>query len=409
MESEAIKCQICSGTGLYKFLSLGHQPPSDSFITPQQLNEPETYYPLDVYYCEKCHLVQLGYAVDPETLFREYLYETGTNNSLRVNFHALAKLLVERFRLTGKDLAVDIGSNDGTLLEGYRPFNVKVLGVEPSTVAAIAAKKGIPTINSFFNEAAAAEIAKQYGKAKAITATNVFAHIKDIHQVVRGVKALLAKGGVFVTESHHLLSMITKMQYDSVYHEHLRYYSLKPLIYLFQQHGMEVLDAELITTHGGSIRVYACSKGDYNVSKNVAEIIAEEEKAGLYKKETYDIYRKKISEAKSRLQEILREIRKKGQRIVGVGAPAKGSTLLNYCAITPDLVDYIVEKSALKTGRLTPGTHIPIVAEERMFRDQPEYALLLSWNIKDELKPKLRAAGFKGKFIVPCPVPEVVS
>jgi len=402
-----MKCQICSGESLHKFLSLGHQPPSDSFLAQEQLNEPETYYPLDVYYCPDCCLAQLGYVVDPEAMFRNYLYTTGANNSLRENFRQLTKLLVDRFKLTGQDLAVDIGSNDGTLLEEYLPYKVKILGIEPSTVAKIAAEKGIPTLNEFFNEKTALKIAKEHGKAKIITATNVFAHVKELQSFVKGIEALLSSKGVFVTESHYLLNLIEEMEYDSIYHEHLRYYSLKPLIYLFNMHGMDVFDAERITTHGGSIRVYACKKGDYPISNNVKEILAMEEKAGLYRKETYDEFGKKVVEVKFKLQDMLREIRKSGKRIAGVGAPAKGSTLLNYCAIGPDLLDYTVEKSKLKTGRLTPGTHIPIVEEQRLFQDQPEYALILSWNIKDELMPKLKAAGFKGRFIVPIPAPKI--
>ncbi|HIG98714.1 TPA: class I SAM-dependent methyltransferase [Candidatus Woesearchaeota archaeon] len=402
-----MKCQICGSEETHRFLSLGHQPPSDSFVTKEQLNEPETYYPLDVYYCAGCHLVQLGYAVDPEAMFRDYLYTTGANNSLKASFANLTKHLAERFNLGQKDLAVDIGSNDGTLLEGYLPYKIKVLGVEPSTIAEIAKQKGIPTANEFFNEETALKLARENDNAKVITATNVFAHIKDVHSVVRGVKTLLAEGGAFVTESHHLLSMVTQMQYDSIYHEHLRYYSLKPLIHLFGKHGMEVFDAELITTHGGSIRVYACKKGDHPVSGNVATIISKEEKAGLYTSGAYDQFAKKVTEAKFKLQELLRDAKKKGRRIVGVGAPAKGSTLLNYCSITRDELDYTVEKSPLKIGRFTPGTHIPIVEEARMLRDQPEYALILSWNIKDEIIPKLRAAGYKGEFIIPCPEPHV--
>src|SRR3989338_293771 len=367
-----MKCQVCSGSKLHKFLSLGHQPVPDVFLTKEQLNEPETYYPLDVYFCEGCCLVQLGYAVDPQILFREYHYNTGTNESLRRNFKQLVDLLVKRFDLSKKDLAVDIGSNDGTLLEGYLPYNVKILGIDPSSVADIAIRKGIPTIKDFFNEETAGKITKKYGKAKIITATNVFAHIRDFDSFMKGIKKLLDDDGIFVTESHYLLSMINEMQYDSIYHEHLRYYSLNPLIKLFERFGMEVFNAEKITTHGGSIRVYACHKNSHKISRNIIEMAKIEEKAGLYKKETFFAYGKRVLENKLRLQEMLIGLKKKNKKIVGIGAPAKGNTLLNYCNITPDIMDYIAETSRLKIGKFTPGMHIPIVEESALFKGNPD-------------------------------------
>ncbi len=403
-----MKCQICSGSKLHKFLSLGHQPVPDVFLTKEQLNEPETTYPLDAYFCEDCCLVQLGYAVNPEILFKEYHYNTGTNESLKRNFKQLVDLIVKKFNMSKKDFAIDIGSNDGTLLEGYLPYNVKILGVDPSSVADIAIRKGIPTIKDFFNEETAGKITKKYGKAKIITATNVFAHIRDFDSFMKGIKKLLGDDGIFVTESHYLLSMINEMQYDSIYHEHLRYYSLKPLIKLFERFEMQVFDAEKITTHGGSIRVYACHKNSHKISRKITEMAKIEKKAGLYKKETFFGYGKKVLENKLRLQEMLIRLKKKNKKIVGIGAPAKGNTLLNYCNITPGIVDYIAETSRLKIGKFTPGMHIPVVDESMLFKDNPDYALLLSWNIKEILMPKLRKSGYKGKFIIPNPAPEII-
>ncbi len=394
---------------MYKFLSLGHQPVPDVFLTKEQLNEPEISYPLDVYFCENCCLVQLGYAVDPNILFKEYHYNTGTNESLKRNFKQLVDLLVKKFNLAKNDLAVDIGSNDGTLLEEYKQYGVKILGVDPSSVAEIAIKKRIPTIKDFFGENLAGNIIRKHGKAKIITATNVFAHIREFGSFMKGVKNLLADNGIFVTESHYLLNMVKDMQYDSIYHEHLRYYSLKPLMKLFEEFGMQVFDAERISTHGGSIRVYACHKNAYNISKNVAELKKLEERGGLYRKETFFDYEKKVFENKLKLQEILIDLKKKKKSIAGIGAPAKGNTLLNYCNITPDIMGFIAETSALKIGKFTPGMHIPVADESRLFLEQPDYALLLSWNLKDILIPKIKQSGYKGKFIVPNPVPKIIQ
>ena len=401
-------CYICKQDKLATFLNLGAQPPSDAFLRVEDLVKPEINFPLEVMVCKNCFLVQLGYAVDPELLFRDYVYTSGTNNSLRVNFKNLVDYLVGRFSLTSADLAVDIGSNDGTLLENYLPHGVKVLGIDPSSVASIAIKKGLPTMVDFFNEEVAIQALEKYGSAKIITATNVFAHVDALDSLMNGIVRLLADDGVFISESHYLLDLVTKMQYDAVYHEHLRYYSLKPLKLLFENFGMEIIDAEKITTHGGSIRVYAAKKGSHPVAPAVQERIKEEEEAGLYKLETFIDYGKKVQDTKLTLLQMIVELKRDGKRVVGIGAPAKGNTLLNYCRLDPDLIDYLVEKSALKIGLFAPGTHIPVVAEEKLFSEQPEYGLLLSWNIADELIPKIRNAGFKGKFIVPNPVPRIV-
>ena len=404
-----MKCQICQKETLCKFLSLGHHPPSDAFLKKDDLNNPETYYPLDVSYCEICGLVQLGYAVDPEILFKEYVYNTGTNNSLIKNFNSLVDILFKRFKLTENDFAIDIGSNDGTLLKGYLKHNVKILGVEPSNVAEIAIKNGIPTIKNFFNKETALGILKEQGKAKTITATNVFAHVKDLRSFMEGVKELLTDDGVFVSESHYLLNLLTEMHWDSIYHEHLRCYSLRPLIYLFNLFNMDIFDAEKITTHGGSIRAYACKRGAYPISGNVSKMLKDEKDNGLFDKDSYLNFGKKVLSHKMEIQEMLLNIKKDGKKIVGIGAPAKGNTLLNYCNITPDIMDYIVEKSDLKIGFYTPGTHIKVVSEELLFKEQPDYALLLSWNIADELIPKLKKLGYKGKITVPIPSLHIVE
>lgn len=401
-------CFICKGKKLFHFFSLGHQPPSDAFLRAEELSRAEGTYPLDLLLCETCKLVQLGYAVDPEVLFRDYAYNTSTNNTLKKHLQELAASLVTRYKLSPSDLVVDVGSNDGSLLEGYPAGKVRLLGIDPSSVTSIAIEKGQNTLVDFFNEKTAGRAAKKYGKAKIITATNVFAHVKDLHSFMAGIKTLMKEDGVFVSESGYTLDMVEKLQYDFIYHEHLRYYTLKPLAVLFDMFGMEIIDAERTSMHGGAIRVFAGKKGKHRVSRNVAKIFSLEKKSGLYDKKTYQTFAKEVGRIKLELQTLLLDEKRKGSTIVGIGAPAKGNTLLNYCKLDKDIVNCLVEKSELKIGRFTPGLHIPVVSENILFKEQPECALILSWTIADELVKKLRSKGYRGTFIVPSPRPHTL-
>lgn len=401
-------CFICGEEGLVPFLDLGAQPPSDAFIRKEDLGKPEARYPLVLSFCKTCALVQLTSVVPPEVLFTEYVYTTGMNNSLRANFKELVEELVSRFSLGSKDLAIDIGSNDGTLLENYTPHGVPTLGVDPSSAASIAVSKGIRTVRDFWNNETAGKIVAEYGKAKMITATNVFAHVDDLGSFMRGIQTALRENGVFVTESGYLLDMIATGGYDAVYHEHLRYYSLRPLTRLFADFGMEVFGAERVPSHSGSIRVYAARKGAEPVTPSVAQLLAEEEKTGLYRKETFLAFSTRADAHRVALAARLKRLKAEGNRIVGIAAPAKGNTLLNFCSFTTREIEYLAEKSALKVGLFAPGTHIPVVAEERLIAEQPEYALILSWNLSAELVPKLRAKGYRGAFILPFPQPHII-
>lgn len=406
-----MKCYICKNPNLELILDLGKQPPSDAFLTAKEIGRKEKTYPLKLYLCPQCFLVQLGYAVKPEILFNpDFVYTTGTNNSLRKNFETLVNSLVKKLKPGKNDLAIDIGSNDGTLLKNYLPYGVKVLGIDPAKEAAkLAIKDKVPTIIDFFNEKIAREIRNKYSPASVITSTNTFAHIHDIDSTMRGIKLLLAPKGVFVSESHYLLDMIKKMQYDWIYHEHLRHYSLKPLQKLFVRFGMEIFDAERVELgHGGSIRVYAAKIGAYPVSKNVAKLIKEEEKNGLYKKETFKKFAKDVAKTKKELLKLIGKIKTDGKKIYGIGAPAKGNTLLNYCGLDSKSIDYLTEKSPFKIGKFAPGSHIEVVADEMLYRTQPDYALILSWNLASELMKKIRQNGFKGKFIIPNPKPKIL-
>ena len=404
-----MRCYICKTNSALPFLSLGHQPPSDAFLRTSDMNEPETTYPLDLYFCPVCSLVQLSYAVDPEILFKDYVYSSGTNNSLKENFKELVDGIVNKYAPQKGALAIDIGSNDGTLLSNYLPYGLNILGIDPSSVAADAKEKGVPTIVDFFGKASAERALKEYGKAKYITATNVFAHVDDLDGFVEGISLLLEEGGVFITESGYVVDMVEGMQYDSIYHEHLRYYSVTALVHLFEKFEMEVIDVEHIKSHGGSIRVTTAMKGSAEILPSVKLFIEREKEGGYTGIAVYHEFAKQIRETKFKLLDIIYELKKNGSSVVGIGAPAKGNTLLNFCKLTPDMIDYLTEKSALKIGRFSPGMHIPVVDEAIMFKEPPDVAILLSWNIADELILKLRKLGYKGKFVLPNPEPKIIE
>lgn len=405
-----MKCEICSSSNLYEVLDLGHQPPSDAFLSEEELNKEEIFYPLKVFFCEDCKLVQLNYAVDPKILFTDrYVYTSSSNKPLLIHMKALAEKFSKILDLQENNLVIDIASNDGALLQEFAKRNVKILGVDPASVAEIAIKKGIPTIKDFFNENLAHSILQNYGKAKLITGLSLIPHAKELVSLINGVKILLEDNGVFLTESHYIVDLIEKLQYDAIYHEHLRYYSVTALVNLFKRFDMDVFYAERIPMHGGEIRILACKKGVYPISDSVRDLLEMEKNTNLNSRETFDNLRKKVNDNKTKLNAILHDIKSKGQRIVGIGAPAKGTTLLNFCKIDSSKLDYLVETSELKLGKYSPGMHIKILPESKLFEDQPEYALLLSWNIKEDIIPKLRENGYNGRIIIPNPEPEVLD
>ena len=401
-------CQICSNDKLFNFLNLGSHP-ACAFLTGAQLKS-EKIYPLTAFYCSSCGLVQLGHPVDQKVLFGDdYHHIAALSASFKEHLNALAKSTVKKFTLGSGDLVVELGSNDGALLEAFVPHKVKVLGVDPSDVAQIAIDKGLPTIREFFNEELAAKMAKEHGKAKAILSLNTFAHVSGLDSFVRGVRDLLDDKGVFITESHYVLDLIKELQYDFIYHEHSRYYSIRTLVHLFDKHGMDVFDVERIPTHSGSIRVFASRKGAYPISKSVGDLLKAEKEFGLSKEETYVEFAKKVEQHRKIFVDFLRGLRAKGQRIAGLTFPARAVTLLNYCGIGPETLECITEQSRIKIGRFSPGTHIKVVDQSMLFgAEAPEYGLLLSWHIQKEIIPKFRTKGFKGKFIIPLPTPTVL-
>ena len=342
--------------------------------------------------------------MNPAVVYKNFPFVSGTTQTATRHLQSLPKRLVEMLGLTKASFAVDIGSNDGTLLKGYLPYGVRFLGVDPSgDPVRVAREQGIDTLHAFFNEETARHIAAERGKADAMTACGVFAHIADLSSVMRGVKTLLAPKGVFANDSQYWLDMVERLHYDNMFHQHLRYYSMKPLIELFRRYDMEVFDVERSDTYGGQIRTYACHAGEYPVSPRVTELLRLEEAAALYAPETHERFARAIEEKRRRLFEAVYDRVKQGRKVIGIGAPAKASTVANYCRLGPDLIDYITEVNPLRMGMYLPGVHIPIVDEERMFDDPrpADAAVLFAWNYHDEIMPKLRRRGFAGEVLLP--------
>lgn len=404
-------CRFCKSKNLVKFLDLGKQPLAGGFLTKEQFSS-EKFYPLELYICKECLLVQVLDVIDKETLFKEYFYLSSVTKTLSQHFEDYAKILFEKFLKKQNSFLVEIGSNDGVLLKPLNKLGVKTVGVEPAkNVAKIAQSSGIEVVNDFFTEAVASEIANGYGKADIITASNVFAHIDDLDEVMRGIKILLKDDGVFVFEVHYLLNLILEMQYDMVYHEHMNYYSLPPLVKFFEKFGMEIFDAEMIPMHAGGIRVYVRNVGKRNepVSENIEKLLALERQNGLHELETYKIFSQKVRKSKEELLKLIANLKIKGNKIVGYGASGRANTILNYCGINSKILDYIVDASPLRQNMCTPGTHIPIVSEEKFRSDKVDYAIILAWPYSKEIMEKEKIFIEKGgRFIKPLPKVEIL-
>ncbi len=402
------RCQICDSPDLSPVIFIGYLPPVNNMPLVGSRPAEQPAYPAEVLRCRQCQLVQIGLIVDPAILFPPtYPYTSGTTKILRENFAELASEVAKLYPLRSSDLLVDIGSNDGTLLSNFAK-TCRVFGIEPTNAGKLAIERGINTQISFFNRAAVKAALATQGKARMLTATNVFAHMEDIHEIVDCILELLEDDGIFISESHYLLPLVETLQYDTIYHEHLRYYSVTALKYLLEMHGLEVIHTKSIPTHGGSIRVYSARKGKYPVRDSVAQTLAIESRELTEAK--LKAFRRNVANSKLALYALLRDLKLKGARIYGVGAPSRASTLINYLSLDDGILDCVLEiKGSYKIGKYIPGTMIPVVDESRLFDEQPDYAMLLSWHIADELMPKLANRGFKGKFIIPLPEPRIAT
>ncbi len=402
------KCQISGASDLKTIISVGYLPPVNKLKKIGSLLTEDVFFPSELVYSKSSHLVQLSTIVDKEILFpKEYPYTSSTTKILRENFKELYVDCNKIINISKKDLVIDIGSNDGNLLNNFKN-NHRVLGITPEKIGKIAIKKGIPTLIKYFNRATANLVLKKYGKAKIITATNVFAHIENVKQLMENILKILHKDGVFISESHYLASLIKTVQYDTIYHEHLRYYSLMSLNYLFNKYNLEIIHAKKIETHGGSIRVYAAHKNKFKKNESVKKILHFEKNYLNWK--TFDKFRAKVVKSKLDIYSILKKLKDKNKKIYGIGAPSRASTLINYIGLDENIIDCVLEiDGSYKIGNYIPGKKIPILSEKKLYKDPPDYVVLFSWHIASELKINLKKKGFKGKFIIPLPVPKIES
>ncbi len=404
-------CRACGGERLWPFLPLGNMPLANSFLHSSDEFADEPRYPLDVYFCADCSLVQILDVIDPEVLFRHYLYVTGTSETIAIHNREYARIVVDLLNLGQEDLVVEIASNDGSLLTCFEPYNVRTLGVEPATnIAEIATKRGVETVNKFFNPTTADEVRRDYGPAKAIIGNNVLAHVDDTQAFLRGCAALLADDGLVMIEAPYLGDLIDRLAYDTVYHEHHCYFSATSLKQLCESSGLVIKRIDHLPVHGGTLRMYAGLKSQHgDHSHDAMAMIEEEKRSGMSNFATYEKLALDVADNRRAILSLLQKIKAEGKTVAGYGAPAKGNTLLNYCGITTELLPYTVDKSPLKIGLLTPGTHIPVLPAETLLERQPDYVLILAWNFAEEImrqQQEYRNRG--GRFIIPIPTPEVI-
>ncbi len=400
-------CRICGAEDFAKILDLGKMPPANSFLDKKELSRPEGKFPLVVYFCKNCGLLQLRDIVHPKFLYTHYDYMSSASKPLADYLENLGLELSAKFIKSKKDLVIDIGGNDGTLL-GAIKNRCRVLDIEPAKrIAKLARTVGIETINEFFSEKLADWILKKYGPASVVAANNVIAHIDDLADLFNGVKLLIGESGVFSFDVHWVGNLIGDGGFDQIYHEHLCYFSLSVLNGFVEKVGLRIFDVELTTMHGASLRVFVAKARP--VQESVGLIIAKEKKLGLTKLATYLAFAKRVRQNQKELRTLLLGLKKTGKTIAGYGAPAKGNTLFNFCDIDSRIVDYIVDTTSLKQGLYTPGGHIPVLHPDEFHKRKPDYAVLLAWNYADmilEKEKKFRQNG--GKFIIPVPKPRIV-
>lgn len=403
-------CQTCGCADLESVMFLAFLPSVNVMSPIDRAHDEERWFPAEMLRCPRCTLVQLGYVADPALIFPpEYPYTSGTTKILRENFADLYRNVRAIVDLKPGYFIIDIGSNDGTLLKNFKEGGHKVLGIEPSLTAKLAEQAGIETLMTFFGTEATDTVLQTHGQADVITAANVFAHILDPNSVVANIKRLLRREGVFVSESHYLLDLIRTLQYDTIYHEHLRYYSLQSIKFLLEKHGFTVFKVQRIPTHGGSIRVYATYGQRFTPDGSVEALLHEENQAGLSGSAWIAPFREGIVRSKLELYRMLADIHAREQKIYGISAPSRASTLVNYVGLDSEIIPYVMEiKGSMKIGKYMPGRSIPVLEESKLYADQPPYVLLFSWHIADELMANLKKRGYRGDFIVPLPTPRIV-
>jgi SAM-dependent methyltransferase len=400
-------CRFCGQDLLRTFVDLGMSPLCESFLSADQLNQMEPFYPLHAYVCENCLLVQLKEYVSPENIFTEYAYFSSYSDSWLQHARAYTDMIIERFNIGAQSQVVELASNDGYLLQYFLQKGIPVFGIEPAAnVAQAAIKKGIPTVVKFFGTRTALELAAEKRKADLVLGNNVLAHVPELNDFVAGMKILLKPSGVITMEFPHLMRLMDENQFDTIYHEHFSYFSFATVEKVFAAHGLTIFDVEELSTHGGSLRIYARHNetAEEPATRRVIDLRAREEAAGFMRLKTYLCFAKQVEETKRNLLNFLINAKQEGKSIAGYGAPGKGNTLLNYCGIRTDFIDYTVDRNPYKHEKYTPGTHIPIYDTDKLSETKPDYILILPWNLKTEIMKQLSYVREWGaQFVVPIP------
>jgi SAM-dependent methyltransferase len=400
-------CRFCGMRLRHTFVDLGMSPLCQTHISPDQLNHMEPFYPLRAYVCHECFLVQLDEYVAPGDIFSDYAYFSSYSDSWVEHARLYAETMTQRFRLDAQSRVVEIASNDGYLLQHFVRNGIPVLGVEPAAnVAQVAQKKGIPTTVRFFGSETARDITRETGQADLLLGNNVLAHVPDLNDFVAGMKILLKTRGVITMEFPHLYRLMERNQFDTIYHEHFSYFSFFTVEKVFAAHGLVLFDVEELDTHGGSLRIFArhADNDVPPVSARVDALRQREQDGGFTKLETYFAFAEQVKETKRAILEFLIGAKRAGKTVVGYGAPGKGNTLLNYCGIRQDFIDYTVDRSPYKQGKFTPGTRIPILDPDKIRETRPDYLFILPWNLKDEIAGQMSyIREWGGKFVIPIP------
>ena len=406
-------CRFCGAPLHVSLVDLGMSPLCESYLSADQLNQMEPFYPLHVYVCDQCYLVQLEQYVSAEHIFTEYAYFSSYALSWLEHARRYTDLMVQRFGLNDQSQVVEVASNDGYLLQYFVEKGIPSLGIEPAAnVARAAEEKGVRTLVEFFGVDCARRLSSNGIQADLIAGNNVLAQVPDLNDFVAGLKILLKPAGVITIEFPHLMRLMAENQFDTIYHEHFSYFSFLSAEKIFAAHGLRLFDVEELPTHGGSLRIFAChvENAELLVSQKVQELRSSEERAGLIDLRSYANFGEQVKETKRKLLDFLIDAKRKGKQVVGYGAPGKGNTLLNYCGIRTDFLDYTVDRNPYKQGKFLPGTHIPIYAPERIFETRPDYVLILPWNFKDEIIQQMKSIGeWGGQFVVPIPEARVYA
>ena len=411
MKNDAYACRFC-GSELHQiFVDLGMSPLANSYLTMADLQKMEPHYPLCIYICDRCYLAQLPVFETPEGIFTDYAYFSSYSDSWLRHAKAYTDLMIERFGYNQSNFVIELASNDGYLLQYFKEKSIPVLGIEPAKNVALAANEaGIPTLVKFFGTDTARELASENKYADLIVGNNVLAHVPGLNDFVNGMKIVLKKQGVITMEFPHLMRLVAENQFDTMYHEHFSYFSFTTVEKVFASHGLTLFDVEELPTHGGSLRIYARHSNDETkpVGKRVAELKSREDAAGMTKMEYYLSFGEKVKETKRKILEFLIKAKAKGKSIAGYGAPAKGNTLLNYCGVRTDFIDYTLDRSPHKQGQYLPGTHIPIYHPDKVREDKPDYLVILPWNLKEEIMEQMSyIREWGGKFVTLIPEPAV--